>query len=185
MKTGEIFTLERFIMGGTGYQYAVVRLTGEVALLNIENTSMDHGKVGSPQLQRFTFQCLRPGKAEVQFARFRSFELGSVIYEDILPLDVEPAEIAHNRSSFGGWSDFKELEDADKKVFAEAMKGHIGVTYTPEKVSKQLVNGTNYRFFCYGKPVTQDSHSFPAIVTVHAPIGDRPTIANIERVVLE
>ncbi len=184
MKTGEVFTIERIVMGGTGYQYAVVHLTGGVALLNSEVVPMESGKSGAPQIQRFTFQALRPGKAEIQLARFRSFELDSVVYEQIMPFDVKPAE-AKSLAVPGGWTPFGKLTSDDKKVFEQALERFVGVKYTPEKVSKQVVNGTHYRFFCYGKPIVPgDDQSFPAIVKIHAPINDRATIEEIQRVLL-
>ena len=56
MKVGEIFTAERIVMGGTGFRYAPVRLTGEVALLSSETIELEPGKCGAPEIQRFTFQ---------------------------------------------------------------------------------------------------------------------------------
>lgn len=64
------------------------------------------------------------------------------------------------------------------------MKGFVGVTYTPERVSKQIVNGTNYRFFCYGDPATLGGHKFPAIVKIHVSPKDEVQLVKIERVVL-
>ncbi len=84
----------------------------------------------------------------------------------------------------GGWTPFKSLDSNDKKVFNEAMEGHVGVTYTPEKVSKQVVNGTNYRFSCQAKPVTMSGHEYPVIVKIHAPLHGKARIEEIERVVL-
>lgn len=183
MKVGEIFTTERIVMGGTGYRYAPVRLTGEVALLASEVTSVDPEKCGAPEVQRFIFQFLRPGTAEIQLARFRSFDLDDVVYEEVLPFHVEPAG-DNDAACHGGWSPFEGLEAEDQEVFEEAMTGFVGVTYTPEKVSKQIVNGTNYRFFCYGKPATEGNHSFPAIVKIYAAPGAKPQITGIQRVVL-
>lgn len=86
-----------------------------------------------------------------------------------------------NKHAAGGWTEFKALTADDRKVFDQAMEGHVGVHYTPEKVSKQIVNGTNYRFECTGKPAVHDPHSFQAIVKIHAPINGKPTITDIER----
>lgn len=183
MKVGEIFTAERIVMGGTGYRYAPVRLTGEVALLSSDIVPMETGKCGAPEIQRFTFQCLRPGKAEIQFARFRSFEMDTVFFEEVQSFDVEPAGF-DEMTKLGGWSPFEALKEEDKKVFDEAMEGFVGVKYEPEKVSKQIVNGTNYRFFCYGVPATLGAHTFPAIVKIYAAPGGKAQITAIERVVL-
>lgn len=183
MKVGEIYTIERIVMGGTAYRYAPVRLTGEVALLDSEILPIETGKYGATEVQRFTFQFLRPGKAEIQLARFRSFDLDDVIYEEVLPFHVEPAG-DNDAVSCGGWSPFQKLTPEDQDVFEEAMKGLVGVSYTPERVSKQTVKGMNYRFFCYGTPVTQGDHSFPAIVKIYAAPGTKAQLVGIQRVVL-
>lgn len=185
MKVGETFTTERIVMGGTGYCYAPVRLTGEVALLSSEVIPMDAGVCGGPKIQRFTFQFLRPGEAAIQLARFRSFDLSDAIYEEVMPFHVEAASDDVVVTP-GGWSPFDELTEEDRKVFEEAMKGLVGVEYTPEKVAKQVVNGTNYRFFCYGNPLTAEPGKFPAIVKIYAPLAGtgEPKLVKIERVVL-
>lgn len=183
MKVGEIYTTERIVMGGTGYRYAPVRLTGDVALLNSEIVPIETGKSGAPEVQRFTFQFLRPGMAEIQLARFRSFDLNDVLYEDVLPFHVEPAGDNH-AELYGGWSPFHRLEPEDGVAFDEAIKGLVGVEYMPERVSKQIVNGVNYRFFCYGTPTIQGDHTFPAIVKIYAAPGVKAQITGIQRVVL-
>lgn len=184
MKVGEIFTTERIAMGGTGYRYAPVRLAGEVALLSSEVIPMDPDKEGGPELHRFTFQFLRPGTAEIQFARFRSFDLGDVLYEEVMPFHVEPAS-SDAVMMPGGWSSFKALTDEDRQMFDTAMEGLVGVSYTPLKVSKQVVSGLNLRYFCYGTPATQGATQFPAIVKIHlAPGSDKPQLTEIQRVVL-
>lgn len=183
MKVGEIFTAERIINGGTGYRYAPVRLTGEVAILDSEIIQLEPDKCGAPEIQRFTFQCLRPGKAEIQFARFRSFEMDTVIFEEVLPFIVEPA-IDNLATVPGGWSPYRDLTPEDEAVFNKAMEGLVGVSYEPKKVSKQIVNGANYRFFCYGVPAVQGDNSFPAIVTIYDAPDAEPKITNIQRVLL-
>lgn len=183
MKVGEIYTIERIVMGGMGYRYAPVRLAGEVALLDSEILPIETGKYGTPEVQRFTFQFLRPGTAEIQLARFRSFYLDDVVYEEVLPFHVEPAG-DNDAVSYGGWSPFQKLAPEDQSFFEEAMKGFVGMNYTPEKVSKQIVNGMNYRFFSYGIPATQGEHSFPAIVKIYAAPGAKAQITGIQRVVL-
>ncbi len=87
----------------------------------------------------------------------------------------------HNNHSAGGWTQFEALTPADKKVFDQAMEGFVGVKYTPEKVSKQVVNGTNYRFKCTALPSTKDPHPHKAIVKIHAPIVGKPKIEEIEK----
>jgi len=183
MKVGEIFTAERIVMGDSGFRYAPVRLTGEVALLSNETIELEPGKCGAPEIQRFTFQCLRPGKAEIQFARFRSFEMDTVIFEEVLPFTVEAAT-DNQLAALGGWSPFEAVPPEDRLVFRKAMEGFVGVKYEPEKVSKQIVNGVNFRFFCYGHPAVQGEHPFPAIVKIYVAPGGEAHITDIQRVVL-
>ena len=54
----------------------------------------------------------------------------------------------------GGWTPYRPLTAEDRKVFNEAMKGFVGVTYTPNEVSTQVVAGTNYRFKCTSRHMT-------------------------------
>ena len=182
MKGGEIFTTERISSSGTGYRYAPVRLTGEVAILGSEVLPMEPDKCGGAEIQRFTFQCLRPGKAEIQLARFRSFEMDTVVFEEIITFGVEPAT-NNLLAACGSWTPFRELTAEDKAVFDKAMQGLVGVEYTPGKVSTQVVNGINYRFFCHGTPVVQDGNKFPAIVAIYAAPDAAPIITNIQRLV--
>ncbi len=97
--------------------------------------------------------------------------------------EVMTREREAKRTMSGGWSPFEALNAEDRKVFREAMEGHVGVTYTPEKVSRQVVNGMNYRFSCQANPATLGGHEYPVIVKIHAPVNGRPRIEEIERVV--
>lgn len=85
-----------------------------------------------------------------------------------------------NESLVGGWTGYGPLTPEDKRVFEETMEGFVGVHYTPEKVSTQLVNGTNYRYLCDANipvmPLT-----WQAIVEIHAPIKGKPFIMSIHR----
>ena len=181
MKVGEYFTTERVVPGGTGYLYAPVLLTGGVALIDKTVTQIVD-RVGAPEIQRFTFQFLRTGKAEIQFARFRPFDIKNAIYEDVFPFFVEPG-MMRSTASAGGYSPFEDLEKEDREVFDAAFKGFVGVQYTPLKVSKQIVAGTNYIFICDAMPQTKDPEMFHALVKIFAPLpghGD-PVITEIHR----
>lgn len=180
MKVGEIFTVERTVNGGTGYQYAPVRISGEVALVGMEKESVEMS-AGAPEIQRFVFQCLRSGKAELQFARFRSFEPENALFEEVMSFTVEPVGLG---SAAGAWTPFGELGEDDKAVFAKVQALLKGVDYTPEKVSKQVVNGVNYRFACTGKVVASQPATFPAIVKAHvSPSGEVDNV-DVQRVLL-
>ena len=80
----------------------------------------------------------------------------------------------------GGWSEPAPLTTQDKKVFAEATRGLTGVVYTPYLVSTQVVNGTNYRFFCGAKTVTRYANVGFAIVSAHKTFDGRVHLINIQ-----
>lgn len=181
MKVGEYFTTERVVPGGTGYLYAPVLLTGGVAMIDKEVVPIGTA-MGAPEIQRFTFQFLRTGKAEIQFARFRPFDIKNAIYEDVFPFFVEPGML-RSTNSVGSYSPFEELTKEDRDVFDAAFKGLVGVTYTPLKVSRQIVAGTNYIFICDAVPATKDPVKYHALVKIFAPLpgkGD-PQILDIHR----
>lgn len=183
MKVGDIITIDRSLMGGTGYYYYPVLLTGGVALLGsrveIERDGDGLIKIGGTETQYFSFQFLCAGKSEIQLARFRSFEPEDALYEQVMTFDVEPQETEF----LGTWTQFDDLEEQDQEVFDAAIK-LISVKFTPEKVSKQIVNGTNYRFFCYGRPAVVGEHRFPVILKVFKNADGEVELKGIERVVL-
>lgn len=57
----------------------------------------------------------------------------------------------------------------------------MGVNYTPELVSSQLVNGTNYRFQCKAT-LPGSTSTWQAIVEIYAPINGKPHITQIHRI---
>lgn len=81
----------------------------------------------------------------------------------------------------GGWTPYHELTPKDQEVFKQALEGFVGVHYTPELVSSQIVNGTNYR---YKAEATQPGspNSWQAIVEIYAPINGKPHITQIIRI---
>ena len=83
-------------------------------------------------------------------------------------------------SLLGGWSSFGPVTSEDKKVFNEATSGLIGVDYTPEKVSTQVVNGTNYRFQC-SATIPNGTAIWLAMVEIYAPINGKPIITQITK----
>jgi len=78
-----------------------------------------------------------------------------------------------------GWSPFKPLDQECRNVFNEAMKGLVGVAYTPIEVSTQLVNGVNYRFRCEARIITPNAPKYIALVEIHQPFNGLPIITNI------
>lgn len=81
----------------------------------------------------------------------------------------------------GGWTKYHALTPADQKVFNEAMEGFVGVKYTPEEVSTQVVNGTNYRYKCTASMPPADV-VWEAIVEIYAPINGKPHVVSIHRI---
>jgi|GEM_PF-691970 len=81
--------------------------------------------------------------------------------------------------TLGGWSSYAKPTALELDVFNKAMKGFVGVEYTPEKVSSQVVEGMNYRFKCKGVTATLKPESFEAIVQIYAQINEAPVITHI------
>lgn len=69
-------------------------------------------------------------------------------------------------TKMGGYSEPRALEQHDKEVFEKAIEGLLGAEYIPEKVSTQIVAGTNYRFFCKYKKMTAQPEEGTAVVTI-------------------
>lgn len=81
----------------------------------------------------------------------------------------------------GGWTKFHTLDAEDQKVFDEAMRGFVGVKYSPEQVSTQVVNGINYRFKCAASMPPSDI-IWQAIVEVYKPTQGVPHVVAITRI---
>jgi len=81
----------------------------------------------------------------------------------------------------GGWTPYTAITPEDRTIFDEALKGFVGVTYTPETVSTQIVAGTNYRFKCdASRPPAEVI--WEAIVEIYKPLNEEPYITNITRI---
>ena len=84
---------------------------------------------------------------------------------------------------FGGWGDFSfTITPEAKKVFDQALKGLVGVNYTPLAFATQVVKGLNYCFLCEGKVVTPGLPEFAALIYVYAPLEGPPHITGIKRI---
>ncbi|WP_415325502.1 hypothetical protein [Chryseobacterium sp. MMS23-Vi53] len=81
----------------------------------------------------------------------------------------------------GGWTKYHTLTPKDQEVFNEAMEGFVGVKYTPQEVSTQVVNGTNYRYKCIAS-MPPSEVVWEAIVEIYAPIEGKPHITSIHRI---
>lgn len=70
----------------------------------------------------------------------------------------------------GGWTAFEELSRQAIMVFSEATNGLVGVDYEPLFVKSQVVAGTNYKFLCKARTITQTPEVFIALVSVFKPL---------------
>ncbi|ADV43795.1 protease inhibitor I42 family protein [Bacteroides helcogenes] len=176
-KVGDTITIKRTSHAGTGYRYALVRLSGGVALLDESVETADVNQPGGMTVQSFTFQFLNPGQAEIQFAYYRDTK--EVLYEDVFPYTVVTAEeAAADALKVGGWGEYEPLTDEEKSIFQTCMTLK-GVDYTPMLVAKQLVAGYNYRYFCMTKSVTREPKFGFAKVTIYAPLKGEPVLESI------
>lgn len=80
----------------------------------------------------------------------------------------------------GGWTPYHTLTPADKQVFDQAIKGLVGVKYTPQTVSSQVVAGTNYRYRCLASIPPADV-VWEAIVEIFKPLNGDPYVTGIIR----
>jgi len=89
--------------------------------------------------------------------------------------------ITNNQPMVGGWSTYHNLTPQDQQVFNEAMKGFVGVKYTPNTVSTQVVAGMNYRFKCTASMPPSDV-VWEAMVEIFQPLEGTPYITGIVRI---
>lgn len=70
-----------------------------------------------------------------------------------------------NNIKKGGWSSFSPVTKEDEKIFNKAVSGLVGVKYTPELVSYQIVAGKNYRFICKAVSSTNPPREYYASIS--------------------
>ena len=181
MKVKDYITIDRVQNATTGYIVSLVKLEG-FALTDISYTPPPSGLIGAPGTKHFTFQAIKAGRAEVQFATYRPWLVpAEVLYEEVLPIDVEAAEAAEAAENLkpGGWTPFAKVTSDTQKVFDEALKGLLGVGYTPLAVTSQVVSGTNYIFAVNARLVYPNSHEYPALIRVFKPLNGPARIVKI------
>ena len=86
---------------------------------------------------------------------------------------------ASMNSLVGGWSMYHELNVNDLTVFNEALNGLLGVNYTPQLVSSQIVTGENYKFKCLAQPSVLAILQYEAIIQIFKPLKGAPFITHI------
>ncbi len=166
-KVGDIITMTRPGNGGVANRYYPVRLLN-VALVGMETKPVGASFPGCPEETTFHLEFLQEGRAEIQFAKFRTFDLSDMIYEEVLPFEIAPKKEENDdcENALGGWGPMEPLTEEDVKIFNEAMAGLKGATYIPECVSKQVVAGINYRFICLATSITLPPVHYQALVEI-------------------
>ena len=84
----------------------------------------------------------------------------------------------------GAWGGFSfTVTPEAKSVFDQALKGLVGVQYTPLAFAIQVVSGLNYCFLCEGHVVYSDGGSeFAALIYIYAPLEGAPHITGITQI---
>jgi len=83
----------------------------------------------------------------------------------------------------GGWTDWSfTLSKEAETVFEKAMKGFVGVHYTPLAFATQVVAGTNYSFLSKGKPVYPNAADIAVKIYIYQPLSGDPHLKTIEEI---
>jgi len=81
----------------------------------------------------------------------------------------------------GGWTPYHDLTHEEEVVFAKALVDFVGVKYTPNTVSTQVVAGKNYRYKCTAS-LPGSEGMWDAIVEIFQPLNSDPYIYGIIRI---
>ncbi len=80
--------------------------------------------------------------------------------------------VTQESTRVGGWTTYScDMSEEALKVFEKAFKGFVGVSYTPVAVATQVVEGTNYSFFCNAKGAYPNAPNEAAIVDIYQPLN--------------
>jgi predicted secreted protein len=185
MKVGEIITFQRESQPSTGYRWYVSRLE-KFALLGEELAydPDDGNKAGKSGTQTFTLQAIQAGDAAVQFVKYRSFEPGKALYDEVLPFKVEPAE-AHDADQVlvpGGWKPFAKPDENALAAFNEAVESFHGVDYTPLLAAAQTVNGTNFAFIANAKVVYPGARAYGVLLLIYREPNKKARLLEIKKI---
>lgn len=89
--------------------------------------------------------------------------------------------LINNQPIVGGWSAYHKLTPHDQLIFDEALKGFVGVKYTPNSVSSQVVAGMNYRFKCTAS-MPPAMVVWEALVEIYKPLDGKAYVTGIIRI---
>jgi predicted secreted protein len=185
MKVGEIITFQRESQPSTGYRWYVSRLEN-FALLGeeLEYDPDDGNKAGKSGTQTFTLQAIQAGDAAVQFVKYRPFEPGKALYDEVLPFKVEPAEV-HDPDQLlapGDWKPFAEPDGNALTAFNEAAESVRGVDYTPLLAASQTVNGTNFAFIANAKVVSPGARAYGVLLLIYKEPNKKARLLEIKKI---
>jgi predicted secreted protein len=182
LRIGEVFSEKRICQPSTGYRCVLVRLKN-LALLEEKLEYSGDDRLGVHGTQKWTFEAVAPGPAEIQFAKFRPFEPEVILYEEVLPCIVgDEAELNGQFASpiiSGGWRGFEKPDKEAKDSFLQAMT-LIGTEYTPLLETYQTVRGKMYIFLANAKSAVKDPDTYPVAVRIYAGIKGAPELKEIK-----
>ena len=95
---------------------------------------------------------------------------------------LEDVKEMKNPESVGGWKEVREeIDDELAEIFAKAMEGYDGMSFTPLRlVEKQLVSGMNYKFLCKAQTESPDSKEVYYLVIVYRNLKGECKITAVE-----
>lgn len=81
----------------------------------------------------------------------------------------------------GAWTEYRtQISEQEKEIFNAALKGLLGVEYTPVAVASQVVAGYNYSFFCNARVVHPHATNEAALVGIYLPPDGKPRVTGIQ-----
>lgn len=83
----------------------------------------------------------------------------------------------------GGYSEAREPDMDEYRLFREVTDKVEGMTFTPLTVQTQVVAGINYRFYCRFSDGSEEYSPGHCYITIYKPLPGQgePTITSIER----
>lgn len=184
-KLGEVFTIERDCAPSTGYRWYLTRLDQGLSLVDFGFKYDGEVKPGSGGKAFFTFQAVKEGSVGVHLTKYRLFDLCSVDAGEELTYTISGeagAVPVDTLNVLGGWTAFALVDGDSASVLQKALRGRLGVGYTPLLAAKQLVNGTNYLFVCNSRIVYPSARNYAVLVKVYQPLKGESEIREIVQI---
>ncbi|AOR59258.1 hypothetical protein [Pectobacterium parmentieri] len=87
-----------------------------------------------------------------------------------------------SNNTVGGWSAFRDVDNADKSFFESVLNGLVGMKYTPIFVATQIVSGTNYSFLSKAIGAFPNAQLNMTLVRIYKPLSGEAHITSIEKI---